>query len=246
MQALVVVLAVFGIVAGDFGLRRSEDNEVAVCGNFDVCNIVYNPYWGSQKVEKICQCPKGFCPATFEDDNQSLAINVRTQMKFCQPVADLRMDLNDCGEDDDAINVRTIYYIDQVKNVSASLLCNDNHKGPIYWRFHSRLGKIVENDEKLFEIVDNFQSTGEGGIAKFPFESSSCFLPALPQCQENEFCGFARLDYGFVYQRCSCDPYHDCRFLVDSSEVEEDIESEIFYSGLMYKSRCLRNDKYED
>ena len=70
-------------------------------------------------------------------------------------------------------------------------------------------------------------------------------LSELKKCDTNEFCGFARLDYGFLFQRCTCDTVHDCRYFPEESEVEEDIESELFYNGLMYKSRCIKNETFE-
>lgn len=179
MQALVVFgFAVFGLATGDTGLRRSEDSEATICGTFDVCNIVHSHYWGPTDVEKICKCPNDtLCPATFDhNDNRSLPVNVRTQMKFCRPIAELKFQLTDCGEDDDAISVHTMYYVNEVKNVSANLACNCRHKQPIYWRFHSRVGKAVENDEKLFMVIDNFQCTGEG-------KKNANFEPTVSLCQ---------------------------------------------------------------
>jgi hypothetical protein len=136
---------------------------VTICETFDVCNIVHNHYWGLTEIEKICKCPEGtHCPATFDSyDNRSLPVNIRTQMKFCKPLAELKFQLLDCGEDDAAISVSTMYYVDQVKNKSASLLCNCKYDQPIYWKYHSRFGKIVEEDEKLTEFIDNFQCTRE-------------------------------------------------------------------------------------
>lgn len=250
MNLLFLFLALFtiaSVVFGNVNLRRREDSEVAICDQFDICNLVYNPYWGFNSVEKICKCPgETFCPATFsQNDGFSLAVNRRTQMKFCSPIEELQAELETCDDEEVAIKVRTVYHIDQVKNVSASILCNCDYDAPTYWKFHSRLGKIVADDEKLFEVVDNFKCSGEKSstqiIATFDDEN----LPELKKCNANEFCGFARIDYGFVFQRCSCDTIHDCSYFAEESEVEEDIESELFYSGLMYKSRCVRNESHD-
>lgn len=67
----------------------------------------------------------------------------------------------------------------------------------------------------------------------------------LRKCSSREFCGFARLDFGFVFQRCTCDTVHDCRYFPEETEVEEDVESELFYNGLMYKSHCIWNETFE-
>lgn len=158
-----ITFVAFFYVSGDVYLRRLEDSEVAICSPFDICNLVHNPTWGINSVEKLCKCPEGtFCPATFSKiDGRSLAVNVRTQMKFCSSVHELEAELETCIDDEVAIRVKTVYHIDQVKNVSASLLCNCEYEGPTYWKYHSRVGKAVIDDEKLFEVVDNFKCSGE-------------------------------------------------------------------------------------
>lgn len=65
------------------------------------------------------------------------------------------------------------------------------------------------------------------------------------KCGSRDFCGFARLDLGFIFQSCTCDEVHDCRFTVDEMDIEEDVESELFYKGLVYKSRCIKNETFE-
>jgi hypothetical protein len=149
-------------VSGDLYLRRSEDSDVTVCEKFDICNLVHNPYWGTNSVEKLCKCPEGtFCPATFTpNDGWSLPVNVRTQMKFCSPIAQLQSQLEPCEDEDIAITVKTFFHIDQVKNVSANILCSCERDVPTYWKYHSRAGRNVVEDEKLFEVVDNFQCSG--------------------------------------------------------------------------------------
>ncbi|CRL01963.1 CLUMA_CG015422, isoform A [Clunio marinus] len=227
----VAVASFLSSASADRYLKRSEDSEISICSEFDICNLVHNPHWGINTVEKLCKCPEEtFCPATFSnDDGKSLQVNVRTQMKFCSHVNDIHAGLKPCKDGGDtAIEVRTIYHIDQVKNISAKLLCSCEHKQkPIYWKYQSRVGKTVTEDEDLFEIVDNFE----------------CI--ELRKCNANEFCGFARLDYGFLFQRCSCDTIHDCLYYPEETEVEEDVESELFYSGHMYKSRCIKNETIE-
>lgn len=155
--------ASFTCVTCDSYLRRNEDSDVAICREFDICNLVHKPYWGINSVEKLCKCPENsFCPATFSpNDGFSLAVNLRTQMKFCSPIQDLQTQLETCDADEVAIRVKTVYHIDQVKNVSATILCNCDYEGPTYWKYHSRVGKVVMDDEKLFVVIDNFQCSGE-------------------------------------------------------------------------------------
>lgn len=169
MQKILFTLFTFAAVScvsGDLYPRWSDDSNVAICDSFDICNIVHNPFWGSNSVEKLCKCPEGnFCPATFlKNDGYSVSVNVRTQMKFCTPVIQVQAQMEPCGEADIAIRVRTLYHIDQVKNTSASMMCSCEHDGPIYWKYHSRVGRNIVEDEKLFEVVDNFQCSGEDFI----------------------------------------------------------------------------------
>jgi hypothetical protein len=70
-------------------------------------------------------------------------------------------------------------------------------------------------------------------------------LSELQKCNTGEFCGFARSDLGFVFQRCTCDTVHNCKYFPEDSDIEEDIESELFYNGLMYRSHCLRNEDFD-
>lgn len=151
---------------GDVNLRRNEDSDVKICDRFDICGIVHKPYWGNSVVEKLCKCPKlgleeAFCRDTFsQNDGFSLAVNRRTQMKFCSPIRELQAELNTCAGEEVAIKVRTVNYIDQVKNVTASILCNCDYDVPTYWKFHSREGKAMD-DLKLFEDINNFQCSGD-------------------------------------------------------------------------------------
>lgn len=158
-----VWLTALSCVSSDLYLRRSEDSEVAICEQFDVCNLVHNPKWGINSVEKLCKCSEGsFCPTNFSpNDGSSLLVNARTQMKFCTPLSELQSELEMCDENEIAIQVKTVYQIDQVQNVSASILCNCNHHGPNYWKYNSRVGQFVAENEKLFEVLDNYQCSGK-------------------------------------------------------------------------------------
>lgn len=65
-----------------------------------------------------------------------------------------------CAAGEIAIRVKTVYLVDKVLNVSASLLCSCNQDRPIYWKYHSRSGQFVEEDQKLFKVYDDFQCSG--------------------------------------------------------------------------------------
>jgi hypothetical protein len=166
MQALIFAL-LFSSVSGDLYLRRKEDSEVAICGQAEICNLVHKPYFGSTLlVDKFCHCPendKNFtCPADFLlNDGYSLPVNQRTQMKFCTPIAQLQLELDECDDEEVAIQVETTFILGSAKNVSAKMLCSCEPERPIYWEFHSRDGKYFKSDEKLFISIYNFKCRGE-------------------------------------------------------------------------------------
>lgn len=206
---------------------KDEDQELIECEKFDVCNIVTFPYFGKYNVEKLCICPEGtFCPATFsKDDDHSISINVRTQMKFCNKVEDLFVELPECEVDKVALVVDTLFYVNKIANISAKLTCQCN-KNHIYWKHIMRSGVPIETDEKLFQAIDHFECS------------------ELTKCETNDFCGLARTDYGFIFQRCTCPSSDQCRYYVEESEIELDIE-ELFYNYSFYKSYCMRNENSE-
>lgn len=158
-----IFVAFSAITSADLFLRRAEEFEESFCGQSDICNLVHNPRWGLNSVEKLCKCPEGtFCPTNFSpNDGTSLLVNARTQMKFCTPLYEIQSDLEMCIAGSVALRVKTMYLVDVVLNVSASLLCSCSQDGPIYWKYHSRSGQFVEEDQKLFEVYDNFQCSGD-------------------------------------------------------------------------------------
>lgn len=226
IKTFIIAITVCTLVNGNLFLKNREENEIGQCEKFDICNVVYRPHWGKNIVERLCTCPNSThsdCPADFSrEDGQSLLINARTQIKFCSPLEELYSELPECVQNEPAIKKTTYYYVDQIRNITAQILCACN-KDPIYWKYHSRDGFPVKEDEKVFLYYDFYECTN------------------LRRCETNEFCGFARTDYGFVFQRCTCKFEDDCKYYVEESEIEENIE-ELFYSELMYKSHCLRDE----
>lgn len=166
IYAIPIIFAGILCISCEVNVRRNESDIVA-CGEFNVCNLVYNPYWSINRVEKLCKCADGvFCPAIYtQNDPRSLPVNSRTQMKFCSSVSEIKKELPDCTSDSIAITVKTVYFMDQVKNVSAEVMCTCNLK-PVYWMYHSRFGKGIPEDETLFEITDNYKCSGEMNTRK--------------------------------------------------------------------------------
>lgn len=220
-------MTICNIVYGHELSENSGEEFVEICGRYDVCSIVYKPYFGKNVVEKLCVCPeKTFCPATYDNDNRSLSINPRTQMKFCEPVKELISELPECLIGGKALEIKKFYYINQIKNMSTKLLCGCN-KHPVYWRHHSREGQAVPENEKLFKAFDYFECAD------------------LRKCNTDEFCGLARTDYGFIFQRCTCNYTDDCRYYVEETDIEENVE-ELFYNELFYKAHCLSKETTVD
>lgn len=57
----------------------------------------------------------------------------------------------------------------------------------------------------------------------------------MPTCGQNDFCGYGRTDYGFVYQRCTCPMDYNC--VVNSNDDLVNV-NELFYNGTMYPAKC--------
>lgn len=211
MQAtsfLLFSFAVLSSVSGDMYLRRTEESDEVTCERFDICNLVHNPRWGINSVEKLCKCPEDtYCPARFvPNDGFSLPVNYRTQMKFCTPLSDLEAELEMCEEDEVAIRVRTVYQIDQVKNVSARIMCNCNHDGPTYWRYHSRFGRSVLDDDELFEVIDNFQCSGKKYFVKI-HSMLSKILQNFKSAMQMSFVGLLDLIMVLYFNDALVTPY---------------------------------------
>lgn len=221
-SVLLLIIFITCVSTNDI-VKYSDDNDLIECEKYDVCNVVTFPYFGKYIVEKFCNCPNGtFCPATFskEGDGQSLAVNVRTQMKFCTKIVDLFEELPECEMDQPALIINTKLNLTIVTSVVPKLTCKCD-KNPVYWKHILRSGLPIT--DKLFLQSDHYECT------------------SLSKCETNDFCGLARTDYGFVFQRCTCANYDTCRYYVEDEDIEEDIE-ELFYNQHFYKSKCLRNE----
>lgn len=225
------LLILANLVYGNLNLSiTSEEPEEKICGKHQVCNLVYSAFDQSE-VEKFCHCPqKPFCPTTFDlSDGYSLSVNRRTQMKFCTKVEDMFKEMENCETGKPSLQVRKMYEINKIIDTKAELKCKCN-KNPIYWTHTMRSGEANSLNEKMFEAIDDYECT------------------ALPKCETNDFCGLARTDFGFIFQRCTCSQHDTCQFYVEDSELENDplgiIEGveELFYSDLFYKSYCIRKE----
>lgn len=225
---LLVFLILLTEVVSEKAIEESEEDEpIGQCGRYDVCNIVYKPVYGKNEVEKLCLCPNNtFCPATHGNDHRSLPVNVRTQMKFCYAIEELLSELPACEEGREALKVGKLFYINQVLNKTTTLLCGCN-KNPVYWKYNATDAETVPHYSKLLQTYDYYECAD------------------LKRCNTNDFCGLARTDFGFLFQRCTCNYTDKCRYYVEESEIVEDVQ-ELFYDELFYKAHCLRDESFTD
>lgn len=226
LEILGFLSILIGFVSGNFILNVTEEEvEEKFCGQYQVCNLVHLPHFGDSEVQKFCNCPQdSYCPTSFSvSDGYSIPINVRTQMKFCRKVEEVFNELPECEEDQPALVVRELFEINKMLNIFAELKCKCD-KNPVYWKHVYRTGNPVNTNEKLFEAIDHYECR------------------ELTQCETNDFCGLARTDHGFIFQRCTCSEHDRCQFYVEDEEIVEDIE-ELFYNDLFYKSYCMRKAK---
>lgn len=131
-------------------------------------------------------------------------------------------ELPECDLNQPSLVVKKTFEINNLLGTAAELTCKCD-KNPVYWKHIMRSGMPIESNEKLFVEIDHFE------------------CKELAKCETNDFCGLARTDYGFIFQRCTCAPHDRCRFYVEDLEIEEDIE-ELFHNNLFYKSYCMRKE----
>ncbi|GAB0095846.1 U-scoloptoxin(11)-Sm6a [Sergentomyia squamirostris] len=90
--------------------------------------------------------------------------------------------------------------------------------GHKYWKYFSHAEKHSE-DTQVKVIVDSYQCID------------------LRRCSADQFCGFARSDYGFVYHRCTCTEHYKCIFDPGSPDLFHGVQ-ELFFNGTAYEAHC--------
>lgn len=74
-----------------FGNGANSERQMAVCFSpRQACNVLYDRFWLSLKVVRLCKCPdRSQCPSQLSDDRNTIRIGNRIQLKFCSAVGDL-------------------------------------------------------------------------------------------------------------------------------------------------------------
>uniref|UniRef100_A0A1B0GJP0 Uncharacterized protein n=2 Tax=Lutzomyia longipalpis TaxID=7200 RepID=A0A1B0GJP0_LUTLO len=136
-------------------------------------------------------------------------------MRFCEP---LSSDLKPC---DDASTValtitqKHLPNVRQQQQIELHCICQGGGK---YWKYFSHVEKYSEETQETV-IIDNF------------------YCINLRRCTPDQFCGFARTDYGFVYHRCTCPIHYKCIFDPGVQNTFEGVQ-ELFYNGTAYEAHC--------
>lgn len=123
-----------------------------------VCNVIYDRYWMADEVEKMCECPEGsVCPTMYSNPNDeySLHINSRTQIKFCEPIDSLQK----CERNQLAITIKRVYHLDNLQNETTVLHCLCDNR--TYWKFNMSYGDYLDQDKALIEISEDYICSGK-------------------------------------------------------------------------------------
>lgn len=156
----------------------------------------------------------------YSKEGTFLPINTRSQMRFCEPF-DPHLDPCNTTSISLSITQKNLGNLPMKPVVQLHCLC----EGIKYWKYFSHVERYNEEKQEK-TIVDNFRCIN------------------LKRCAPNQFCGFARTDYGFVYHRCSCPNHYKCIFDPGSYKIFDGIQ-ELFYNGTAYKAYC-RLDNEDD
>lgn len=191
-----------------------------LCTANTVCNVLHRRFWFRMRIERMCRCPYRYdCPTEWssKQDNYTMSLNNRSQLKFCHDVTELPQ----CAADSQAITVttqtaRTLSTSKAVPpttthtTVLAACNCPPNH----YWKLH-------EHSEYEFENGTSYKSTVYKCIK-------------LHECNAKDFCGNMRADYYFTYYQCSC-PHGLMCLQTDPNTYNV---SELLYTGSAYRAIC--------
>ncbi|XP_069701227.1 uncharacterized protein [Periplaneta americana] len=204
--------------------QAHSERGLAVCEPNAVCNILYRRFWFRMRIERMCRCPQRLeCSMdwSFKRDNHTMTLNNRSQLKFCQDVAELPQ----CSTKSQALTVttQTVTTLSKLNDVPptvtqqtiavAACNCQPNY----YWKKHNQF----DNDY------------GNGTV----HTNTVYRCMKLRKCNVKEFCGNMRTDYYFTYYQCSCPMGHMC---LQKDNKHYNV-SELLYSGPAYKAVCTPN-----
>lgn len=111
--------------------NTKTDKELRACQPNSVCGAVNQRYWLPPFAYRFCNCPKSQCPfAWSEDDDQSIPLDNRSQLKTCEDTRNLPI----CGK---AVGLTvTTDLKSEYHEKDIRVFCNC--QWPAYWRLNSR------------------------------------------------------------------------------------------------------------
>ncbi|XP_059470688.1 U-scoloptoxin(11)-Sm2a-like [Neocloeon triangulifer] len=235
LRAMLTVVAAAALLAVTFastpvqlsypGSARSE-RDLPLCAANAVCSVLHRRFWGAQPLlERFCRCPGRLeCPSAWTmdplRDNQSMQLNNRSQLKFCNDVKSL----GKCKSTQVALNVTTrstppdrlTQTAASVSTVSTANCFCPPWPAPRHWK-HVRTSKRRFFNGTL-DVADTY----------------SC--AKLPRCEEGEACGVVRQDLFSIYFKCSCLRGRICYSTAHASPTNK---SEVLFEGPVYEAHCL-------
>ncbi|XP_023219231.1 uncharacterized protein LOC111621357 [Centruroides sculpturatus] len=173
------------------------------------CNIVYNRFWLSTMVVKLCKClDLSECPSNWDDDQYTMHFNNRAQLKFCIKIKDLHK----CNNTEVAIKVHNKKSNLPVVSLTASIFC---YCSQMHFYKLSYLDE-TKNELDTLTQIQHYQC----------LEKKTCF----PQ----EFCGHITVDKYEIYKVCRCPKDHIC--VMENLQTIQ--VTEPLYDGLAYEGYC--------
>ncbi|XP_044013268.1 kappa-scoloptoxin(11)-Ss1a-like [Aphidius gifuensis] len=160
------------------------------CKKNEACSVIYKRFWMPNLSQRLCRCYDGIeCPWSTKNDNQSMSLNNRSLLKFCEPINHKKT----CKSHQIAAIVNGIIDDEQtniiVESVKIDCSCPKSH----YWK----ISEYSYIDNKLYQVFKCAKQR---------------------KCLSYEFCGFVRADFYSIYYRCLCPAGNICITKYEKSE----------------------------
>jgi len=199
-----------------------SERDLGICEQYSVCNIVHLRFWFPNQVERLCKCPnRGECPWKWNsDNNQTMPLNNRSQLKFCKPINELPDCTKKSGESISIVKNKE----DNNVQIKTKVHCNCPYHTNWVLSYHEQREQHNETTNISY-IKDSF----------------TC--KKLEDCNTGEFCGHIRTDYYSTYTKCTCPYGHLCLH----EDRQESDAYEMFFYGKSYRAECTPiNNKFNE
>ncbi|XP_046659379.1 kappa-scoloptoxin(11)-Ss1a-like [Homalodisca vitripennis] len=160
--------------------RVLGDWELPECGEYSVCSVMRLRFWRAPTIHRLCRCVQGReCPWQWGQthDHFSMALDNRSQLKFCQRVTELPR----CSPKQTGIVVSSRQNGDDEQLVTEA---HCHCRWPAYWQLHKHFYRNYFNGSI---VSDNYFRCAE-----------------LMKCKRHDFCGHVVTDTFSTYYQCSC------------------------------------------